>query len=492
MILPNNISSSTRVRLLSERPQKRCLEHLRDSGLRVEMLIPEDIEGIEPDSLNVTYVVPAEWSKDLRWPSIRVQLARSCRHYIVIGDHLSTQEIVAATRDGAHDVIDLRDTQQRVIDAIENAARSQQLWWQLYGGQSIADGEFLVGRSSAVSHLREMVQRVGPTNTTVLITGESGTGKERVAQALQASHGSGPFVILNCAAIPPDLLESELFGVEKGAYTGAVTHRKGLVEEASGGTLFLDEIGELSLALQPKLLRFLETHVARRVGSNREYQADVRVISATNRDLRVEADAGRFRADLYYRLAEVIINTIPLRQRLEDIPELGKTFISIAAERLGKNFESLEPELVFQFQQYDWPGNVRELKQTIERLAIHYDGPIMRAGWWQPPEPIQSPAANYQTPTAPQSPPVPAPQNHIPPETLTSPAGMSPEPSRQSTTPITFGSPSPQPNRPLNKKERFALARRLIEESGEDLTWVCAQMGIHPTTLYRWRKEGKV
>lgn len=452
------------------------------------MLLPEDIEGIEPDSLNVTYVVPSEWALDPRWPSIRVQLARSCRYYVVIGDHLSTREIVAATRDGAHDVIDLRDTQQRVTDAIENAARSQQLWWQLYGGQSIVDGEFLVGRSSAMSNLREIVQRVGPTNATVLISGESGTGKERVAQALQASHGSGPFVILNCAAIPPDLLESELFGVEKGAYTGAVTHRKGLVEEASGGTLFLDEIGELSLSLQPKLLRFLETHVARRVGSNREYKADVRVISATNRDLRVEADAGRFRPDLYYRLAEVVINTIPLRQRLEDIPELGKTFISIAAERLGKNFESLEPELVFQFQQYDWPGNVRELKQTIERLAIHYDGPVMRAGWWQAPEPIQSPAQ----PPRPESTTTPSafsqPNTH-----QAAPVNTGPESPIYAAPVTTMPQPVPQAiNRPLNKKERFALARNLIEQSGGDLSWVCAQMGIHPTTLYRWRKEGKV
>ena len=490
MISTSDISSRLRVRLLTTQTDPEYLGWIRDAGMRVEMIPPENIEGIEPDSLTLTYVVPAAWARSPQWPSIRVQLARSCRYYVVIGNHLSTQEIVAATRDGAHDVIDLRDTPERMVEAINNAARSQQLWWQLYGGQVSIDNELLIGRSSAMAHLREVVQRVGPTDATVLITGESGTGKERVAQALQATHGSGPFVILNCAAIPPDLLESELFGVEKGAYTGAVSHRKGLVEEASGGTLFLDEIGELSLSLQPKLLRFLETRIARRVGSNKEYKANVRIISATNRDLRVEADSGRFRPDLYYRLSEVIVNTVPLRQRLEDIPELGTAFIAVAAERLGKNFESLEPELVFQFQQYTWPGNIRELKQTIERLAIHYDGPVMRSGWWQAPEPINASPSPIQIPQTQQ--PIAEPLR-----STVNPTVAPAAPSGSTTPSIVNATPQNYPqaaalNRPLNKREKFARARQLIEESGEDFSWVCAQMGIHPTTLYRWRKEGKV
>ncbi|HVU37956.1 MAG TPA: sigma 54-interacting transcriptional regulator, partial [Opitutales bacterium] len=329
----------------------------------------------------------------------------------------------------------------------------------------------LIGRSPAMKSLRESVQRLGPTDATVLILGESGTGKERLAEAIHAASGRAPFVPINCAALPADLLESELFGAEKGAYTGADRAKPGLVEEAGGGTLFLDEIGEMPLVLQPKLLRFLETRMARRVGSTKEYRTRVRVLTATNRNLRTEAENGRFRLDLFYRIAEVILNAPPLRDRPEDIPDLARAFLRQAAVRVGKNFESLEPELVAAFQQYRWPGNVRELKQAIERLAFHYDGPIMRAAWWEmPPANAGSPEnlANYLRSAAPAT----HPAANLPP---TGPGGAA----------LYSGLPP-------SRRGRVALAKKLLQDNVEDLTWIAAQAGVHPTTLYRWRKTGKV
>jgi transcriptional regulator with PAS, ATPase and Fis domain len=323
--------------------------------------------------------------------------------------------------------------------------------------------------------LRESVQRLGPTDATVLILGESGTGKERVAEAIHAAAGRGPFVPINCAALPADLLESELFGAEKGAFTGADRAKPGLVEEAASGTLFLDEIGELPLALQPKLLRFLETHMARRVGSTKEYRANARVISATNRDLSADAEAGRFRLDLFYRLSEVILNTPPLRHRREDMPDLARTFLRQAAVRVGKNFETLEPELIQRFQQHDWPGNVRELKQAIERVAFHYDGPVMRAAWWEVPPSRDARAAAAVAPTV-----------FAGGQIMPAPAAGAGHPAQLYAGAMTFG------GFPPSRRGRAALARRLLQENAEDLTWVAAQVGVHPTTLYRWRKSGKV
>jgi transcriptional regulator with PAS, ATPase and Fis domain len=265
---------------------------------------------------------------------------------------------------------------------------------------------------------------------------------------------------VNCAAIPKELMEAELFGAEKGAYTGATKTRPGLVEQASGGTLFLDEIGELEVRLQPKLLRFLETRKARRVGGNAEIQSEVRVLSATNSRLETEVAQGRFRSDLYYRLSEVILHVQPLRARSEDIPQFAKAFMQAAGERAGKYFESVEPELIRKFEQYDWPGNVRELRNAIDRMVILYDGPALRAAWWEPPR--SQAVAGVE---------------------LSSGA-----PPRLAPTNAFNGSTSG----PMNRRQKLELARQLMESSGNDLTWVAAQLGIHPTTLYRWRKSGKV
>jgi len=452
-----------RVCVLQGKRHPAVMKRLQLLGYRVQSVQPGKIDALNESSTDVVYCVAYKDCLEASWNEVRVELARASRYYIVVGEDLGSLQIVEATRDGAHDVLHAGDDDARWQQAVEASARTQALWWQLYGAVGKINKKGLVGRSEAMKNLRESVQRIGPTAATVLIMGESGTGKERVAEALQTASGREPFVIMNCAAIPSELLESELFGAEKGAFTGAHKAKPGLVEEASGGTLFLDEIGELDFAMQPKLLRFLESHRARRVGATREYECNVRIISATNRDLRVESERGHFRLDLYYRLSEIILNTPPLRHHPEDIPDLALLFMEDAAIRLGKNFETLDPELVDKFRQYNWPGNVRELRQAVERLAIHYDGPVMRAGWWELPAEGRQPEVS---------------QSRVP-FARSAPATARPE-------------PATAPQRPLNKRERLEQARQLLQESDGDLGWTAAQLGIHPTTLYRWRKSGKV
>jgi transcriptional regulator with PAS, ATPase and Fis domain len=243
-----------------------------------------------------------------------------------------------------------------------------------------------------------------------------------------------------------------LFGVEKGAFTGALKSRPGMVEQAAGGTLFLDEIGEMEIGVQPKLLRFLETRRARRVGGEGEYKVSLRVLSATNRNLEEAIAEKVFRADLYYRLAETILQIPPLRTRLEDIPELALAFLTMANERFGKNIETLEPALIERFQKYHWPGNVRELKSAVDRLVLLFDGPVLRAPWWDPPESVA-----FGTPL-------------------------------KAPLPAATGEPATLPS----QKQKRDQARQLLVESDNDFTWVAAQLGINTSTLWRWRKAGKI
>ena len=455
-----------RVSVFSSKRDSSLLKRLQLIGFGVQFVDTESIRNIDREETDLVYLVSNDLMLLEEWADLRVRLARAGRYYVVFGFDLQSRGIMAAARDGAHDVVNEGDSDERWVEAIREAGEAQRLWWQLYGRSGQTDSSPLTGRSSAMKALRESVERLGPTEATVLITGESGAGKERVAEALYEASGKGSFVAVNCAAIPKDLMESELFGVEKGAFTGAVRDKPGLVEEAAGGTLFLDEIGELEVTLQPKLLRFLETHHARRVGSTKEYQCDVRVISATNRDLEGAVDSGGFRADLYYRLSEVILHLPPLRHRVEDIPDLVSIFLETSAERNGKNFESIDPELIQRFQQYDWPGNIRELKQVIDRLAILYDGPVMRRAWWDIPKKLESKAGR----------------------SVWYGSGDQREVSQVSEANGNLGGRYGVPSR----REKMSLASRLLKEDERDLTWVAAQLGVHPTTLYRWRKAGKV
>jgi transcriptional regulator with PAS, ATPase and Fis domain len=235
----------------------------------------------------------------------------------------------------------------------------------------------LIGDSPSMADLFKVIDKVADTPSTVLVTGESGTGKELVATALHdgSSRRDKPLIKINCAAIPKDLMESELFGYERGAFTGAVTSKPGRIELADGGTLFLDEIGEIPLEMQVKLLRVLQESEFERVGGIKTTKVDVRLIAATNRDLSVEIDAGRFRKDLFYRLNVVPIHLAPLRERASDIPALVRHFIAKYNRRLNKKIESISDEAVAQLQAYPWPGNIRELENLMERLLLFVDGP---------------------------------------------------------------------------------------------------------------------
>ncbi len=445
-------------------PEAKAIElRLTAFGFNCQRFTLGLVKELSHQYVDLVYVVPLPVLQAPEWAALRVRLAQSNRYYVVVGEGAETKEIVMAVRDGAHDFVQREDTDERWVSSIDRIVESQQLWLQLYGGTPRKSNELLLGDSAAMRALRQSIDRLGPTNATVLVSGESGVGKELVANSLHMTTSSGRFIAVNCAAIPKDLIEAELFGAEKGAYTGSIKAREGLVEQANGGTLFLDEIGEMDLGLQPKLLRFLETRQARRVGGNTEYKVNVRVISATNQNLEQLIANGQFRADLFYRLSEVALHVPPLRVRPDDIPTYALAFVRAAGERFGKNFESLEPQLVQLFQEFDWPGNVRELKNAIERMVILYDGPVLRAGWWEVPKPSPFPTQAGQNLRAGAS------QNQ---------QGFQAQPA----------GPGAGYSAPMSRKQKLELAQKLIAEGGHDLTWIAAQVGVNSSTLYRWRQ----
>ncbi|MGA8556925.1 MAG: sigma 54-interacting transcriptional regulator [Candidatus Acidiferrales bacterium] len=240
--------------------------------------------------------------------------------------------------------------------------------------------EQIIGNSSALESVFGEVERVAPTDSTVLIQGETGTGKELIARAIHniSSRCGRPFVKLNCAAIPYDLLESELFGHERGAFTGAIAQKIGRFETADKGTLFLDEVGDIPLALQPKLLRVLQEQEFERLGSARTHQVDVRLLAATHRNLADMVKRAEFRSDLYYRMNVFPIVLPPLRARSEDIPDLVQHFVEIFGRRMGKQIERVPAETMSALTSYGWPGNIRELQNFIERSVILSDGTVLR------------------------------------------------------------------------------------------------------------------
>jgi len=241
--------------------------------------------------------------------------------------------------------------------------------------------EQIIGNSPALESVLEQVERVAPTDSTVLVQGETGTGKELIARSIHnlSSRCGRPFIKLNCAAIPFDLLESELFGHEKGAFTGAIAQKIGRFELADKGTLFLDEVGDIPLALQPKLLRVLQEQEFERLGSGRTHQVDVRLVAATHRNLVEMVKRNEFRSDLYYRLNVFPVPLPPLRARREDIPALVAHFVEIYARRMGKQIEDIPPETMSTLVSYQWPGNIRELQNFMERSVILTSGSVLHA-----------------------------------------------------------------------------------------------------------------
>jgi formate hydrogenlyase transcriptional activator len=240
--------------------------------------------------------------------------------------------------------------------------------------------EQIIGNSPALESVLEQVEQVAPTDSTVLIQGETGTGKELIARAIHnlSARCGRPFIKLNCAAIPFDLLESELFGHERGAFTGAIAQKVGRFELADKGTLFLDEVGDIPPGLQPKLLRVLQEQEFERLGSTRTHQVDVRLVAATNRNLADMVKRNEFRSDLYYRLNVFPLSLPPLRERREDIPALVEHFVEIYVRRMGKQIENIPPETMSALASYEWPGNIRELQNFIERSVILSSGAVLR------------------------------------------------------------------------------------------------------------------
>ena len=306
---------------------------------------------------------------------------------IIITAHGSERMAVEAVKSGAYDYLskpfELDDLRLVVKNAAETVAlRRENVSLRRRIEEEASQRGALIGDSAGMQRVRAMIEKVAETDATVLVRGESGTGKELVAREVHERNSlrsRGPFVAVNCAALPSELIESELFGHEKGAFTGAATRRQGKFEQASSGTLFLDEIGDMSANVQAKLLRALEERRIERLGGNESIPVDVRIVSATHRPLEQEIAAGNFRADLFYRLRVVTIDIPPLRERREDIPQLAEMFTRAAAERYGLPLRQVGQSALRRLLDYDWPGNVRELKNTIERAAIMAEGEELRS-----------------------------------------------------------------------------------------------------------------
>jgi two-component system, NtrC family, nitrogen regulation response regulator NtrX len=301
---------------------------------------------------------------------------------IMISGHGTIETAVEATRRGAYDFLEKPLDTDRILLVLRNALQQRGLLEENARLRvEVESRHQIVGKSFAVRQVVERIERVAPTDARVLITGENGTGKELVARAIHrlSPRANAPFVEVNCAAIPSELIESELFGHMKGSFTGAYEDRAGKFEQSHTGTLFLDEIGDMSHAAQAKVLRALQEGLITRVGGAKPIQVDVRVLAATNKNLEEEIREGRFREDLYYRLNVIPLFVPPLRERREDIPMLVQHFAERAAKEAALRPKSFSPEAMELLQRMDWPGNVRELRNTVERLLILASGDVISA-----------------------------------------------------------------------------------------------------------------
>jgi DNA-binding NtrC family response regulator len=292
---------------------------------------------------------------------------------VMISGHGTIETAVEAIRKGAYDFIVKPPDLNRLLVIVRNAIDKGDLVIQTRQLKKEVDKKYeIVGESKKIVSLKEMIERVAPTSARVLIEGENGTGKELVARQLheQSTRSKSPFIEVNCAAIPSELIESQLFGHEKGSFTSAIKQRKGDFELANGGTLFLDEIGDMSLSAQAKVLRALQENKIVRVGGEKEIFVDVRVIAATNKDLKSAIKNGKFREDLYHRLSVIIMEVPPLRERKDDIPLLVHHFIEQISASHGKSTIPIDDNAIEQLQELTWSGNVRELHNVVERLLI--------------------------------------------------------------------------------------------------------------------------
>ncbi len=292
---------------------------------------------------------------------------------IMLSGHGTIETAVEAIKKGAFDFIPKPPDLNRLLITLRNALDKKNLATEnKVLKKAVKIQSQMIGESAPMLEVKDMIEKVAPTNARVLITGENGTGKELVARQLHelSPRNKGPFIEVNCAAIPAELIESQLFGHEKGSFTSAIKQKKGDFELADSGTLFLDEIGDMSLSAQAKVLRALQENKIVRVGGEKEIPVNVRILAATNKNLKSEIEKGNFREDLYHRLSVIVINVPPLRERKDDIPLLVGNFLEIIAQDMGKPIPTFEPEALEALKQYQWTGNIRELRNIVERLVI--------------------------------------------------------------------------------------------------------------------------
>jgi two-component system nitrogen regulation response regulator NtrX len=292
---------------------------------------------------------------------------------VMISGHGDMETAINTMRLGAFDYISKPPDLNRLLNTVRNALDKKQLVVEnKILKKKVSKNYEMIGNSEPINHIKQMIEKVAQTDARVLITGPNGTGKELVAHQLheKSERANAPIIEVNCAAIPSELIESELFGHVKGAFTSAVKDRAGKFEAADGGTIFLDEIGDMSLAAQAKVLRALQENLIQRVGADKDIKVNVRVVAATNKDLKKEIEEGRFREDLYHRLAVILIKVPALNDRRDDIPLLIEHFASKIAEEQGNAQKSFSKEAIKLLQEYDWTGNIRELRNVVERLII--------------------------------------------------------------------------------------------------------------------------
>ncbi|MDA2926277.1 sigma-54 dependent transcriptional regulator [Acidobacteria bacterium AH-259-G07] len=352
---------------------------LQDEGYTVDSVYSGEtcLEELERKKYDVVFLDVWLPGKDGIEVLKELRSRRPGQYVIMISGHGTVETAVQATKLGAFDFIEKPLSLEKVVLVLEHALRQKRLEEENRTLKDFIRQEtVMIGSSVPMKALRQQTEYAAPTEGRILIYGENGTGKELVAKLLHLNsrRKDQPFIEVNCAAIPDDLIESELFGSVKGAYTGATESRKGKFELADQGTLFLDEVGDMSLKTQAKVLRVLEEQRFYPVGSNEAIEVDVRVIAATNKDLEQEIEKANFRQDLFFRLNVIPFEVPPLRDRKEDIPELVEYFMEDFCQRYGKRKKRIQTEAMSKLQCYQWPGNVRELKNTIERLAIMVPG----------------------------------------------------------------------------------------------------------------------
>jgi two-component system repressor protein LuxO len=377
---------------------------------------------------------------------------------VVMTAHGSINVAVEAMQAGADDFLVKPFQPERLLTTLRNGLEKRRLERLVKTISPTAGGdrfEGFIGADLTMQALYRMIEQAARSKATVFITGESGTGKELCAEAIhrRSERRAAPFIALNCAAIPKDLIESEIFGHVKGAFTGATADREGAASRADGGTLFLDEICEMDLALQTKLLRFLQTGTIQRVGSDRTVKVDVRIVCATNRDPHAEVEAGRFREDLYYRLHVVPLALPPLRERGEDVLRIARQFLADFGREEGRRFQGFAPEAETLLLRYPWPGNVRELQNVVRRIVVLHDGEHATA------EMLPAELRREAPPSAPA---------------LSAPRATPPRGGKQAV-------------RPLDVVEREAI-ESAIEACGGNMTEAAHLLGISVKTIYRKRQ----